>query len=89
MIPDIKCYIFDQVPSKPTLLELVVTSVAIDHQMAIIHVQVGENFVEDVLLNGGSGINIITKKTKGIIRSIKTKTCTLQSMYGLSNHYQT
>jgi hypothetical protein len=32
------------VPSKPILLELVVASVAIDHQMIVIHVQIG-NFI--------------------------------------------
>jgi hypothetical protein len=30
--------------------------------MAVIHVQVGKNFIEDVLLDGGSGVNIITEK---------------------------
>jgi hypothetical protein len=29
--------------------------------MAIIQVQIGKNTIEDVLLDGGSGINIITK----------------------------
>jgi hypothetical protein len=64
MIPDIKRYILNLVPSKPTLLEPTIASIAIDHQMAIIHVQVGNNFIEDVLLDGGSRINIITKKLK-------------------------
>ncbi len=35
---DIKHYIFNSIPSKPTLPKLVVESIAIDHQMAIIHV---------------------------------------------------
>ncbi len=30
-IANIKCYIFNPIPSKPILLELVVTSIAIDH----------------------------------------------------------
>jgi hypothetical protein len=29
--------------------------------MAIIQVQIGKNTIEDVLLNGGSRVNIITK----------------------------
>jgi hypothetical protein len=29
--------------------------------MATIQVQIGKNTIEDVLLNGGSGINIITE----------------------------
>jgi hypothetical protein len=64
MIPDIKRYVLNSIPSKPILLELAVASVAIDHQMAVIHVQVRKNFIEDVLLDGGFGINIITKKLK-------------------------
>jgi len=62
MILDIKRYNFTPIPSKSTLLESIVASVAIYHQMAIIHVQVGKNFIEDVLLNGGFGVNIIMKK---------------------------
>ncbi len=38
-----------------------VRSVAIDPHMAIIPVHVGKNLVEDVLLDGGLGVNIITK----------------------------
>jgi hypothetical protein len=30
--------------------------------MAVIHVQIGRNFTDYVFLNGGSKINIITKK---------------------------
>jgi hypothetical protein len=29
--------------------------------MAIIQVQIGKNIIEDVLLDGGYGVNIITK----------------------------
>jgi hypothetical protein len=32
--------------------------------MAIIHVQVGKNFIEDGILNGDSRVNIITKKLR-------------------------
>ncbi len=63
-IPNIKRYIFNLVPSKPTLPELIVASIAIDHQMAIIQVQVGKNFIEDVFLDGGFGINIIMNKIR-------------------------
>ncbi len=61
-IPNIKCYIFNLIPSKLTLLELTVATNAIDHQMAIIQIQVGENFMEDVILDGGFEINIIMEK---------------------------
>jgi hypothetical protein len=32
---------------------------AIDHQMVVIQVQVGKNFIYDVLIDGGSRVNII------------------------------
>jgi hypothetical protein len=32
--------------------------------MAIIQVQIGKNIIEDVLLNGGYGINIIIKQLR-------------------------
>jgi hypothetical protein len=63
-ILDIKCYIFNPLPSKPTLLELTVALVAINHQMVIIQVQVGKNFIEDVFLDGGFGVNIIMEKLR-------------------------
>jgi len=64
MIPNIKHYILNSVPSKPTLLEPTIALVAIDHQMTMIHVQVGKNFIEDVLLDGGSKVNIIMEKLR-------------------------
>jgi len=63
-IPNIKCYIFNPIPSKPSLPELIITLVAIDHQMVVIQIQVGKFFIENVLLDGDFGINIITKKLK-------------------------
>jgi hypothetical protein len=62
MIFYIKHYILNSIPSKTTLIETVVASIAIDHQMVVIHVQIGKNFIKDVLLDGGFGVNIITKK---------------------------
>ncbi len=35
--------------------------VAIDPHMAVIPIHVGKNLVEDVLLDGGSSVNIITE----------------------------
>jgi hypothetical protein len=64
MILDIKCYILNLIPSKPISLELVVAYVTIDYQMVVIQVQVGKKFIEGVLLNGVSRINIITKKLR-------------------------
>jgi hypothetical protein len=34
------------------------STIAIDNHMVIIQVQIGKNTIEDVLLGGGSGINI-------------------------------
>jgi hypothetical protein len=34
---------------------------AIDHQMAMIQIQVGKNFMDHVLIDGGFGVNIITR----------------------------
>ncbi len=73
MIRDIKRYIFSPIPSKPTLLEPTITLVAINHQMAIIQVQVGKNFIENVLLDGGSRVNIITEKLKVQLSLSKSK----------------
>jgi hypothetical protein len=49
VILDIKCYIFNLVPSKLALLELAIASIAMDHQMVMIQIQVGKNFIENVL----------------------------------------
>jgi hypothetical protein len=38
------------------------TTVAIDNHMAIIHIHIRKNIVDDVLLNGGFGVNIIIKQ---------------------------
>ncbi len=50
-IPDIKQYIFNPVPSKPILPESTVASVVINHQMVVIQLLVGKNFIEDVLID--------------------------------------
>jgi hypothetical protein len=45
-------------------LEPAYAIVAIDHQMAMIQVQVRKNFIDDVLIDGGSKVNIITENLK-------------------------
>ncbi len=40
------------------------TSIEVDNQMVVIQIQVGRNIVENVLLDGGASINIITKNLK-------------------------
>jgi hypothetical protein len=41
--------------------EVRTTDVVIDNYMVVIQVEIGKNTIEDVLLDGGFGINIITK----------------------------
>jgi len=43
---------------------LAIALFAIDHQMVVIQVQVRKNFIEDVLLDGGFGVDIIIEKLK-------------------------
>jgi hypothetical protein len=64
MIHNIKHYILNPIPSKPTLPKPIVASVAIYHLMPIIQVQIGKNFIEYVFLNGGPGVNIVMEKLR-------------------------
>jgi hypothetical protein len=52
------------VQPEPIYLETACVTVVIDHQMAVIQVQVGKNFIDDVLNDGGSGVNIIIENLK-------------------------
>jgi hypothetical protein len=78
VIPDIKHYILNPIPSKLTLPKLVVASIVIDHQMVMIQVQLGIFFIKDVFLDGDFGVNVIMQKNENVVRSDKTKTYTLQ-----------
>ncbi len=42
-----------------THFELDITTIEVDNQMVVIQVQVGKNIVEDVLIDGGTSVNII------------------------------
>ncbi len=44
-----------------THFELDTTTIEVDNRMTIIQVQVRKNIVEDVLIDGGASVNIITK----------------------------
>ncbi len=55
------------------VLELGITIVAIDNHMVVIQVHIGKNTIEDVLLDGGFGINIITKQLKLRLGLLKPK----------------
>jgi hypothetical protein len=55
-------------PSVATVVEthskLNTTTIKVDNHMAIIQVQVRKNIVEDILLDGGASVNIITENLK-------------------------
>jgi len=70
-VPYIKQYIFKSVKvtrsvqHEPFQAEPTCVTITIDHQkMVVIQVQVGKNFIDDVLINGGSRVNIITKNVR-------------------------
>ncbi len=67
IVPNIKRYIFKLVKFvHPIQPKHACATVVIDHQMVGIQVQVGKNFIDDVLVDGGPKVNII------IIKSVKT-----------------
>ncbi len=47
-----------------THFEVDIIAIEVDNQMAIIRIQVGKNIVDDVLLDGGASVNIITENFK-------------------------
>ncbi len=53
-----------------THFELDTTTIEVDNQMAIIQIQVRKNIIEDVLIDGGASVNIITKNLQTKTNSI-------------------
>ena len=52
-------------PSRtPTTEELIAATEAIDKHMPVISICIGKHIVDDVLLDGGSGFNVITKEER-------------------------
>jgi hypothetical protein len=53
--------------------------------MVVIHVEIGRNFIKDVLLNGGFGVNIIMEKLRALLGLAKPNS----TPYNLrmENHY--
>jgi hypothetical protein len=56
---------------KPNVAKMIEThskvdtvAIKVNNQVAIIQVQVGKNIIEDVLLDGGTSVNIITKNLR-------------------------
>jgi hypothetical protein len=62
---NIKWYIFKLVkfiqPIQPKLVNAIM---AIDHQTVVTQIQVGKNFIDDVLIDGRYGVNIIIENLK-------------------------
>jgi hypothetical protein len=56
-----------------SIVEVGIATLAINNHMAIIQVQIGKNIIEDVLLDGGFGINIITKQMRLRLGLLKPK----------------
>ncbi len=46
------------------VLDISIIIVVIDNHMVIIQVQIGKNKIDDVFLDGGFGVNIITKQLR-------------------------
>jgi hypothetical protein len=53
--------------------ELNIVVIEVDNQMVVIQVQVGKNIFEDVLLDGGANVNIITKNLRTKLELPKLK----------------
>jgi hypothetical protein len=83
--PNIKLYSFNLIPSQHVSPKPLVVLIIIDHQMVVIHVEIGRNFIKDVLLNGGFGVNIIMEKLRALLGLAKPK----PTPYNLrmANHY--
>jgi tetrahydromethanopterin S-methyltransferase subunit G len=61
--------------SKPSIATIVEThdkldtlAIKVDNQMEVIQVQVGKNIIKDVLIDGGTSVNVI-------IKNLRTKLC--------------
>jgi hypothetical protein len=75
IVPELKIYLWQKLKPKKiqnvsktttykqvgsSILEVGTTVVAIDNHMIVIQIHIVKNTIEDVLLDGGSGVNIIT-----------------------------
>ncbi len=67
IMPNIKRYIFNSVTfiqlvqPKPIQPKYVSATMTFNHQMVVIQVHAGKNFIDDVLIDGGFGVNIILR----------------------------
>jgi hypothetical protein len=89
IVPELKRYLWQKLKPKKTqnvnksTIEKQVNSsvqevgtiiITIDNHMAVIQVHIGKNTIQNVLLDGGSGVNIITKQLRLRLRLPKSKT---------------
>jgi hypothetical protein len=44
-----------------TILDISTTTIAINNHMVFIQIQMGKNMIDDVVLDGGHGVNIINE----------------------------
>ncbi len=70
---------------EPIHLEIACVTIIIDHHMVVIQVQVDKNFIDDVLNDGGSGVNIIIENLKVQLGLSKLN----PTLYNLHMAYQT
>ena len=52
------------VQEQPVVQNATTAAIAVDRQMPVIQLQIGRNLVDNVLLDGGSGVNIMSEDIK-------------------------
>jgi hypothetical protein len=57
----------------PVVFDISTTTIVINNHMAFIQVQMGRIMVDDVILDGGNGVNIITEQLRDRLRLPKPK----------------
>ena len=64
-------------PSRtPTIKEIIAPTKAIDKHMPVISICIGKNVVDDVQLDGGSGVNVITEEERRRLGLLKPSPAT-------------
>ncbi len=57
--PQINTKSVNEKVTKFVVLDIGITTIVIDNHMVVIQVQIGKNTIDDVILDGGSKVNII------------------------------
>lgn len=76
--PNLRQYVVAKIAPRRRIVimlgpNLVIAFVVINPHMVVIKIQVGKNMVEDVLLDGGSNMNIMTKELQKWLRLLSLK----------------